>query len=74
MLVRSPDFAEQMSGIQPEIFTLPIDAARLKAREIINRFPQGGYVQVIENWRLVSDGQIESATRHLPTGAGRRFL
>ncbi len=71
MLVRSPDLAEQMSGIQqPEIFTLPIDAARLKAREIINRFRQGGYVQVIENWQLVADGQIEFTTRHLPTGAG----
>jgi hypothetical protein len=68
MLIRSPDLADRMSGIQqPEIFTLPIDAARLKAREILNRLPQGGYVQVVENWRSLSDGQIEFTMRHLPT-------
>ena len=43
MLVRSPDLADRMSGIRPpEIFTLPIDVARLKAREIIDQVPQAG--------------------------------
>lgn len=68
VLIRSPDLADQMSSIQqPEIFMLPIDAARLKAREILNRLPQGGYVQVVENWRPLPDGQIEFTIRHLPT-------
>jgi hypothetical protein len=57
-----------MSGVrQPEIFTLPIDAARLKAREILAQFSQAGYVAVVENWRQLPDGQIEFTRRHLPT-------
>ncbi|SHL91089.1 hypothetical protein SAMN05444159_7165 [Bradyrhizobium lablabi] len=68
MLVRPHDLAERMSGIrQPEIFRLPIDAARLKAREILDQFPQGGYMAVIENWRQLPDGRIEFTMRHLPT-------
>ena len=68
MLIRFPDLAERMSGIQPpEIFTLPIDAARLKAREILDQFPQAGYATVVENWRQLPDGQIEFTMRHLPT-------
>jgi hypothetical protein len=55
-----------MSGQQPEIFTLPIDAARLKAREILDQFPQVGYTTVVENWRQLPDGQIEFTMRHLP--------
>jgi hypothetical protein len=57
-----------MSGLQrPEIFTLPIEAARLKAREILGRLPQAGYTTVVENWRQLPDGQIEFTMRHLPT-------
>jgi hypothetical protein len=67
MLVRPRDLADRMSGArQPEIFTLPIDAARLKAREILNRFPQRGYMTIVENWRQLADGQIEFTIRHLP--------
>jgi hypothetical protein len=56
-----------MDGIrQPEIFTLPIDAARRKAREILDQFPQAGYMTVVENWRQLPDGQIEFTMRHLP--------
>jgi hypothetical protein len=68
MSVRPRDLADRISSLrQPEIFTLPIDAARLKAREILNRFPQAGYTAVVENWRQLPDGQIEFAMRHLPT-------
>ena len=68
MLVRPRELADRMSGIQPpEIFTLPIDAARLKARQILNQFPQVGYTAVVENWRQLPDGQIEFTMRHLPT-------
>jgi hypothetical protein len=68
MLVRPRDLANRMSGVQqPEIFTLPIDAARLKAREIIHQSPQNGYTTTVENWRQLSDGQIQFTMRHLPT-------
>ena len=57
-----------MSGLrQPEIFTLPIDAARRKAREILGQFPDAGYTTVVENWRQLADGRIEFTVRQLPT-------
>jgi len=41
MLVRSPEFEDRIPDTtQLEIFTLPIEAARRKARGIIDRFPQ----------------------------------
>jgi len=46
---------------------LPIEAARLKAREILDQFPRAGYATVVENWRQLPDGQIEFTMRHLPT-------
>jgi hypothetical protein len=67
MLVRPRDVADRMSGTQPTIFTLPIEAARRKAREILDQFPQAGYVTVVENWQQLPDGQIEFTMRHLPT-------
>lgn len=68
MLARPRDLADRISGIQePETFTLPIDAARLKAREILNQSPQAEYVPVIENWRQLADGLIQFTRRHLPT-------
>jgi hypothetical protein len=67
ILIRPRDLADRMSGIpQPEIFTLPVDVARLKVREILNQFPQGGYMAVVENWRQLPDGRIEFTMRHLP--------
>ena len=67
MLVRPRDLADRMSGIaQREIFTLPVDAARLKAREIIDQSPQSGYLPIVENWRQLSDGKIEFTMRRLP--------
>lgn len=69
MLVRSPDLADGISDTrQSEIFTLPIEAARCKAREIIYQSPQSGFIPIIENWRQRSDGQIEFAIRHLRAG------
>jgi hypothetical protein len=67
MFVRPQDVADRMSVAQKrQIFVLPIDAARIKAREIINEFPQGGYTTVIENWQQLSDGFIEFTVRRLP--------
>jgi hypothetical protein len=60
--------AARMSGAQqPETFKLPIAAARLKAREILDQAPQGKYAPIVENWRQLPDGQIEFTMRHLPT-------
>ena len=68
MLVRPRDLADQMSHThQIEIVTLPIDAARCKAREIIGQSPRSGLLRVIEKWRALPDGHIEFAVRHFPT-------
>lgn len=68
MLVRPRDLAERMSGPhQPEIFRLPIVAARRRAREIINESPESGFLSIVENWRQLPDGQIEFTMRYLPT-------
>jgi hypothetical protein len=68
MVVRPRDLADRMSGTQrPEVFRLPVDAARWKAREIIDQFPHRGFTPIIENWRQLSDGQIEFTIRQLPT-------
>ena len=65
----SPDLEGRIPDTtQLEISTLPIEAARRKAREIIDQFPQSGLIPIIENWRQRPDGQIEFAIRHLPTG------
>ncbi len=71
MLVRPRDLADRMSGVeQREIFTLPVDAAHLKAREIIDQSPQSGYLPIVENWRQLSDGKIEFTMRRLRTERG----
>jgi len=67
MLVRPRDLADRMSdGQRLEILTLPLDAARRKAREIIGQSQQSGVLPVIEKWRQLPDGRIEFAVRHLP--------
>jgi len=49
------------------LFTLPLEQARAKARDILNEYPAGGYMTVVENWRQLPDGQIEFTMRRLPT-------
>jgi len=49
-----------------DTYTLPLNAARIKARKILNRYPTGGYVTILENWRQLPDGQIEFTIRRLP--------
>jgi hypothetical protein len=69
MHVRDRALAGRKSGLQqPRIFILPTEAARLKAREILDEIPEAGYVAVLENWRQLPDGQIEFTVRYLPTG------
>jgi hypothetical protein len=68
MIIRPRDLADHMSGEpQKVLFTLPLDAARCKAREIIDQAPRSGLKSTIENWRQLPDGQIEFAIRHFPT-------
>lgn len=68
MLVRPRNLADRlMTGTpRPETFKLPIHAARLKAREILDQLPQAGYMAVVENWRQLPDGRIEFTKRHVP--------
>ena len=49
-----------------ENFKLPLQEARTKARQVLNEGPAGGYTTIIENWRQLSDGQIEFTVRRLP--------
>jgi hypothetical protein len=48
-----------------ENFKLPLQEARSKARQILNESPAGGYTTIIENWRQLTDGQIEFTTRRV---------
>lgn len=54
-------------GFVRETFTLPRDAARAKAPEILLRYSAGGYSTTVEFWRKLDDGQIEFTMRRLPT-------
>ena len=66
MLARPSQFAEQRVAPRPvEMIRLPIEAARRKAREIINQTPQRGFVPVVENWRVAGHGEIEFTIRRL---------
>ena len=48
-----------------ENFRLPLQEARSKARQVLNESPAGGYTTIIENWRQLSDGQIEFTIRRV---------
>jgi hypothetical protein len=65
MLVRSRDLAVRISDEQPETFRLPVDAARRKAREVIDQIPQNGLTSIVENWRPLPDGQVEFVVRQV---------
>jgi hypothetical protein len=66
MFARPQDLADRLSAApQSKTFTLPVDAARLKAREILKGSARAGFTAVVENWRQLPDGQIEFTMRHL---------
>ena len=70
MANRPSDLADRLSNRREpddETFTLPVEAARLKAREILNQFAHGGYMTIVEQWRQLPDGQIEFVMRRLRT-------
>jgi hypothetical protein len=66
MLIRLRDLEDQLTATDEEVMTLPVEAARCKAREIIGQPPHDGLVSVIQKWRQLPDGQIEFAIRHFP--------
>ena len=49
-----------------ETFTLPLEVARLKVRDIIDGISRRGYQEIVERWRQLPNGQIEFTVRHLP--------
>lgn len=73
---RTPrDIAERMrdrrnrqklqDGFARETFTLPREAAREKARELLQRYPSAAYMTQVESWRELPDGSIEFTMRRL---------
>ena len=59
------DRREPGDGFMRDTFRLPVEAARVKAREILSQFPHGGYMTIVEQWRQLPDGQIEFTMRRL---------
>ena len=51
-----------------EIFKLPVEAARAKAREIISQAPKSGQLTIVDRWRQLPDGRIELTTRRMQAG------
>jgi hypothetical protein len=49
-----------------ETFTLPLEAARLKVRDILDRQPRCGHLETVEGWRQLADGKIEFTIRRWP--------
>jgi hypothetical protein len=67
-MVLPRDLAVRISTAQPlQTFRLPIDAARRKAREVIDESPRNGATSTVENWRQLPDGRIEFAVRYFNT-------
>jgi hypothetical protein len=54
-------------GFLRKTFTLPVDGARAKAREIMLEPPTGGFMTIVEDWWQMPDGQIQFTMRRLPT-------
>jgi hypothetical protein len=50
-----------------DTFTLPREAAREKARELLSRFPKAAYMTEVESWRVLDGDTIEFTMRRLPT-------
>ena len=50
-----------------QTFTLPLEAARLKVRDILGSIPRRGHLEIVERWRQLPDGKIEFTMRRLLT-------
>ena len=74
MASRPRDIADRLAqrktrddGFRRETFTLPRDAARLKARDFLSRYPKAGYMSAVESWRELPGDNIEFTMRRLPS-------
>jgi hypothetical protein len=50
-----------------ETYTLPREAARVKAREWFELYPKAAYWTSVESWRLLPGDEVEFTMRRLPT-------
>lgn len=57
----------QGDGFVRETFTLPRPAARAKARQLLDSFPQAAYLTSVESWRELPGDRIEFTMRRLPS-------
>jgi hypothetical protein len=66
---RSSDLRKLLDddGLVRDTFTLPLNAARLKARQILDEYPTRGFITILESWRQLPDGQIEFTMRRFST-------
>ena len=64
MDARPQVLAVRMAEADEPLIKLPLNAARRKAREIINQSSNNGGLAVIGNWRQIADGQIMFAVRY----------
>jgi hypothetical protein len=72
MALRPRDLASRMGGRRKlddgylrETFTLPREAARLRARDFLKRYPKAAYMSEVESWRELPGGDIEFTMRRL---------
>ena len=73
MAFRPRDLASRMAdrrgrsddGFVRETFTLPREAARMRARDFLKRYPKEAYMSSVERWRELPDGAIEFTMRRL---------
>lgn len=54
-------------GLVRDTFTLPLNVARLKARQILDEYPTRGFITILESWRQLPVGQVEFTMRRFST-------
>ena len=72
MALRPRDLASRIAarrklddGYLRESFTLPREAARMRARDFLKRYPKAAYMSEVESWRELPGGDIEFTMRRL---------
>ena len=72
MALRPRDLASRLAarrklddGYLRESFTLPREAARMRARDFLKRYPKAAYMSEVESWRELPGGDIEFTMRRL---------
>ncbi len=63
MVIRFPP--RRTGGFLLEMFKGPREEARAYARGYLARYPKGGYMSAVDNWRVAEDGEIEFTMRRL---------